>query len=137
MIAFSDACHQVGYDQSAKAPEAKFVWFGYKSGQAQQFDSPEKANLFSSNVERVCINQNEISAFWDAQVELEQKASEIFHQALREKYANLPQSIYRLVYNAAYDRGHHAGYDEIANYMIELIEFAESIIEAHQKLVNG
>jgi hypothetical protein len=49
---------------------------------------------------------------------------------LREQYADLPVAVFNLCYSQAYDRGHSSGYDEVANYMIDIVYFAQKIIEA-------
>jgi hypothetical protein len=41
--------------------------------------------------------------------------------------------VFQIAYNEAYDRGHHAGNDEVARYLSGTTEFARNIIKAISK----
>lgn len=58
------------------------------------------------------------------------RAGEIWDAALRSEYSHLPVKIYNICFETAYERGHSSGYDEVANCMIGVVDFAASIIEA-------
>lgn len=127
---YDDACAQVGYDrQSYNAPAAEYKYFAYKNGESKEFNSMAEAKNFSSNTEKVQTNKEEVQKYHNERRALENKASEIWHNALREEYDYLPDAIYNLCYSKAYEDGHSAGYDEVANEMIDLADMAEKIMK--------
>lgn len=61
--------------------------------------------------------QARISAIWDAE--------------LRAEYSHLNDATFSAIYSQAYDDGHSAGMDEVANYMIGYDDLARKIIAAN------
>jgi hypothetical protein len=121
--------------QEELAPQPEVIpkiskWRAYKDGNFQIFNSSEEAHGFSKLVERYVDNQDEydfskknfdgwwsrVYAKWDAE--------------LRHEFDYLSDKIYAICYNEAYDRGHSAGYDEVASYMINASNFVEEIVHA-------
>jgi len=121
-------------DFSYPSPVDKiYGYYAYKKGKSYgPYTDAKEAKLISSNTECVCVNQNEYDAYMTQFRQVDQEVSKIFHQELREEYSHLNQQTYDLVYNVAYDRGHSAGYDEVANYMIDYADLAEKIIAANK-----
>jgi len=74
----------------------------------------------------VTTNMAECDAWWNSQRELESKACDLWYQELKEEYLSpsFSQELFDLCYSQAYDRGHHAGYDEVASYMADYVDFA-------------
>ena len=134
MITWKQACDRVGYNPVEQCPyKQTVVWYAYKAGQAIKCVDQHSAKMLSPNIERV-IEKNPARDIWFADRRgLEMKASEIFHQALREEYDDLSDEVYGICYDEAYDEGHSSGHDEVANYMISKVSFAQSIIRAVKK----
>ena len=56
----------------------------------------------------------------------------IWKEKLRSEYSHLNDATFNACYSKAYDEGHSAGYGEVRNAMWEVVEFAETIIEANK-----
>jgi DNA repair ATPase RecN len=130
MMKFEDACKLVGHDRRAAPPEPVYTYFAYKDGKAQEFSTLDLAKEFSKNNEKVLVNKEEIDTFWKNMAQRLELAVEEWMESLRVEYSHLSGKQFNICYNEAYDRGHHAGYDEVAMYMSDVVEFAESIIES-------
>lgn len=131
---WSEACNSVGYDLSKiKPPERIYSYFAYKDGEAIPCNTPGEAMSLAKHWDSVIKNKEEISNYWKRQAELENKATEVFYNALQEEYSYIPDAIYSLCYSKAYEDGHSCGYDEVAGYLQDYVEFAESIIKASKE----
>ena len=131
MMKYDDACSQVGYDQyTSNEPKSEYKFFAYKNGEVKEFPSRKEAESYSDNIERVLANKAEVEDYWHERQELANKASEIWHAALRNEYIHLSDAVYSICYGKAYDYGHSSGYDEVAGKMIDIVDMAEQIIAA-------
>lgn len=108
-------------------PAPLYTYFAYKNGESFQFASKTTAEQFSSNIEAVITNTKEIDDFWKNRNELEAKAFDIWYTSLRNEFSDLSDSLFELCYNQAYATGHSYGHDEIANKMIDIVDFALTI----------
>ena len=133
MISWNEACSISGYDPKVSAPASEYIYFAYKNGECQSFTYLDDAKTFSDNTERGVSNKDDIDAFWKKRRTLETKALNVWKNALREEYNHLSRDMFGICYSKAYEDGHHAGYDEVANYMNSSVEFAENIM----KVLNG
>ena len=127
MINYKQACEQVGYDRSVTCPIVSItVWYAYKEGVAKEFTNKIDARSYSPNYEPVTSNKAEVEAWWNARKELEAKACAVWYLALTKEYINdhFNEELFKLCYNVAYDRGHSAGYDEVASHMDSIVDFA-------------
>lgn len=132
MITYKQACEQGGYDRSVKCPiEPITIWYAYKEGEVKEFYTHEEAKKFSKNVESKVINKASISNWWDNRKHLESAATAVWFSALKEEYLSptFSKELFDLCYNEAYDRGHSAGYDEVAGYMDSIVDFAIKVRE--------
>jgi hypothetical protein len=112
-------------------PSAIIKFWGYAKGKViDSFDTRKLAeDAGATSVESYCVNEPEIKA-WDGRYkELISALDEKWRDALREEYSDLPDEVYNLVYNKAYEDGHSYGYDEVANYMIDLADMAVKIMD--------
>lgn len=57
-----------------------------------------------------------------------QKAANNWHSDLRSEYKDLSNNVFDICYDEAYDRGHHAGYDEVVYQMEHIVIFAKKIL---------
>jgi hypothetical protein len=130
MITWKEACAQANYDPQAPAPEVTKRYIGYKQGEVQYFDTEAAAKQFSNliEVDPACTKQRD--EFRAAQKRRENKAMTIWYTALSVEHCEISSAVFDLCYSEAYDRGHYAGYDEVANYMSSVVEFAKKVIEA-------
>jgi hypothetical protein len=134
MITWDEACEKVGYDRKAQCPHQDTVkWFGYKDGEAREFPNQNAAKDFSPLVERVLVKNVDKNAWYENARLLELKASELWHDHLRQEFSDLTDGVYALCYSRAYEDGHSSGYDEVYNEMIGAVEFAKEIMKAVSK----
>lgn len=133
MINFTEACKQAGYDKSKNTendPGLEYFWVAYKNGESKKFATKNEALVCSKNVEKCVTKESALARakYWDNLQTLEQKAYAIWEDALRVEYADLPVKMFYTLFSFAYERGHHAGHDEVANYMIDEYNKAIKII---------
>lgn len=58
-------------------------------------------------------------------------ANKLWYSSLMDEYSYLNHNVFVVCYDEAYDRGHSAGFDEVANCMINVVSFAGKIMKAH------
>ena len=129
MRSFNEICKSINFSHRETCPfvDPAPTYNAYKNGQCTNFADREQANKFSKLIETVFVkNPDREKWFEEARIQ-EGRAIEIFHNDLREEYSDVPDEIYDLCYSKAYDRGHHAGFDEVASYLNETIDFANEI----------
>lgn len=126
---FQKACEIAGYNPKAtiNSPIAKFKYYGYKDGKAIECETLTESKKYHYN-DYVITNKEEIDSFWDARRKLEQKASNIFLDNLRQIYSDIPDDLYNLCFDEASDRGHSSGYDTVAEYLQHYVNFALNAI---------
>lgn len=128
MKSFNEICAEVGYNPNATCPiVSQEVWFAYKNGEVKQFSTREEAVKFSKNVEKSITNLKEINEWKEAKRELRLKTVDVWLTLLKLEYNDLPSKIFDLCYSRARDRS--SGFDEIAFYMQDEVEFVEQVIE--------
>lgn len=130
---YEDACKMVGYDLKAESPDVIEGYYAYKNGVASEHATRNEAKSVSQNIERFVKNKDEIAAFRKKMREFEEKATELFNRALRDEYSHLSDEIFGIAYHEAYNRGHSAGLDEIANCMGDVVELVEKVMKACNK----
>lgn len=126
MKSWKECCEEVGYDPTKyNPPSLKFTYFAYKNGACFEVNTLEEAKGISKFTEKVELNREEVDAYFKNQGELEVKAVNLWYKELMQEYNYLPKPILEKCYNLAYDFGHSAGYDEVASYMYDFVNFAE------------
>lgn len=130
MKSFSEIRVEVGYDPNATCPiDAQVVWYAYKNGEAKQFATQQLAMQYSKNIEKGELNVDVIDAWESSQRELKQKAINAWCDTLMDEYKNeVPVKVFNICYNRAYNHGHSYGYDTVAEYLDEEVDFAKQII---------
>lgn len=130
MNKYNDYKEMVVYPEKV---EKQYVFFGYKNGKAKQFSTSKEAYEFSKNNEKVCINQEEVDAYWKAMRNADAAVESLWLKDLRDEFDWLSEKHFELCYNKAYDRGHSYGMDEVANYMCDIAYFAQQILDTADK----
>lgn len=103
-------------------PQEIVKYHTYKNGTVKTFDTKEEALNFSSNIERIVINKDEISQYIQTVSKITSKANEISYQSMREEFSYLNDEQFNKIYNKAYDRKHAYGIDEVYEEMCYLLE---------------
>jgi hypothetical protein len=130
MITFIEASKQVGLLDLGPRPETKIVYFAYKNGEAVEFETADAARKFSKLFESVAKNRDEIEEYNQRLQEKEQEAVDLWFKGLRAEYSDLSDALFNMAYGEAYERGHSSGYDEVANCMIDIVDFIEKVKRA-------
>ena len=122
---FKEACDQVGYNLDySKAPERVYRYFAYKDGKTFECSSKEEAQKISHLIEYILVNKDEIDHYSQKRNALFSMAVQLWKDNLREEYSDIPENVYGLCYERAYDRSHAYGYDEVASTLEDEIEGA-------------
>ena len=133
MRTYKEIEKDLGYDFSVECPiELEWTYFAYKGGEVFSFSNAIDARKVSSNVERVKSKDSEIrhSAWWKIRQAEVIHVTSTWEKELRRQYLELSDEVYYICHGKAYDRGHHAGYDEVASYLDEYVDFAKEIMGA-------
>lgn len=126
---FNEACAQVGYNPDySNAPERIYKYFAYKDGKTFECSSKEEASKISPLIEQVLANKDEIDHYAKKRNALFSMAVQLWKDNLREEYSDIPDNVYNLCYEKAYDRSHAYGYDEVASTLEDTIAFACKIL---------
>lgn len=131
---FSNYMEEAGVPRYDSKPAHKYVWHAYKNGglvytsEVSREDAEEQGK--TKIVEKVLQNEEEINAWNKLYEETSDRAADLWYADLREEYSGMNDAVFNLCYDQACDRGHSAGRDEVANYMIDVVCFAEKIIAA-------
>jgi hypothetical protein len=121
---------EVGLDE-IPYPEKEFEYFAYQGGKVLGiFKTMRDAQSVSMIVEKVWVNEEEYNQALAKRNELESKALTAWNADLRKEHSEVSDRVFNLCYTEAYDRGHSAGLDEVANCMYWSVDFAKSIINA-------
>ena len=80
--------------------------------------------------EAVCINELEVERAKYSREAIQRRAFHLWYDALRAEFSEVNEAVFDICYDQAYDRYHHASYDEVANGMHDIVYFAKQIIEA-------
>lgn len=117
-------------------PDKEYVWFAYKDGECKQFTSRTDALTFSNNVERSEVNKEEYEQKKKLYYEDQEKVVNFWISEMKKEF-DVSDKIFDICYAEAYDRGHSYGYDEVYNYMIDVVAFAEKIGSVYEnELIN-
>ena len=101
-------------------------------GTTKDFAKHEDAKKVSKLIQAVVTNEAEYIEYWENSRILENKTFALWYDGLRKDYDHLNDGLFGACYNKAYEDGHSSGYDEVANEMISVVDFAETIIMLYQ-----
>ena len=135
---FSQYLEEAGNDPTLVVPELVPEYFAYKEGKVfGPFSKQTEALTFSKNVDKV-YTETSVKArdeYWLKQDKIQAAAQDAWYADLKEEFAWrswLTPVVFSVIYNQAYEKSHHAGYDEVASTFEELVDFAAAIIEAYE-----
>lgn len=117
VMSYSDCEKEVG--ERPQILLNKFEWFGYKNGEVKIFDTEKEAKEWAYTVERFVSNKDEVIQNRKDLADYDTKVHAIWWNSVRSCYSHLPDKVFDILYDEAYDRGHSAGYDEVASYLID------------------
>lgn len=123
----------LGYDLKIyNPPEIAYKYFAYKDGVSHKCDTESEAKKISKNIEKVNIPESKkaYEDYWIERKKQDNIVYEFWYRELREEYSHASDKVFELCYNKAYDIGHNSGYDEVANSMSGIVDFAHDIIDA-------
>lgn len=125
-IRFEDYTGKLRTHEAIEPPTVEYVWYAYKNGVAREAGSRREAEAISTNIEKVVTEESQAAfdSYWSELRALECDAVEAWRDALRHAYANIPDRVYDRLMSEAWERGHSAGYDEIANHLDVLVDLA-------------
>lgn len=119
------------YEQFGEKPKNIIKYFGYRDGKCLgTFHSETEARTNGAiAVEKCFENYDDILKWQNDWNKALGELNDKWHAWLRKEYGHLNDGVYGIVYTMAYERGHSAGYDEVASYMSDFSDFAEKIIK--------
>lgn len=136
MIKFSEAQQQAKQELNwvdSPEPYRIYKWVAYKNGAVvgeSKVSHNDAISKYGTNlVERIWVNEAEWSDFRKKANALEQRAVDIWYDALRREYGWMKQTLFNICYDEAYDRGHAWGYDEVATHMDNIVDFVSRVLE--------
>ena len=133
MIPFRELSEQMGFgdvmDRSDR-PAPQTVYYTYAKGVVTEHATREQALLASNTIERFVVNQDEIDEYNEMKATQYAAVDDEWMRLLREEYVELPQEVFDICYQEAYERGHSHGHDEVANVMISVIDFTRRLLQA-------
>lgn len=134
MITWKEACDHVGFDESALGPMVRHKYFAYRGGIAKEFSNATEAYTFSQMVETVQIplSVEESKEWLDKTQQLELAAVNVWISALELEYPQLTKEVFKLCYEQSYQEAYTYGYDEIANNLKGIADFAERLLKLAQ-----
>ena len=108
------------------------TYFAYKGGESKRFDTYDEAKQFSNNIESNVDEQaykaaraeyNRISSEAEAKV-IQAMKNEIGGYGDNER----DKKLFDLVYGKAYEDGHHSGFNEIYNYLLDYDDLIQRVL---------
>lgn len=108
------------------------TYFAYKGGESKKFDNYEEAKKFSNNIESNVDEQaykaaraeyNRISSEAEAKV-IQAMKNEIGGYGDNER----DKKLFDLAYGKAYEDGHHSGFNEIYNYLLDYDDLIQRVL---------
>lgn len=81
-------------------PDKKYIWYGYKQGKVKEFTNKKDAEAYSSNNERVWINDNEISRYREHLRLVNAEAQKLWYITLYDTAMSIipSEELFKLVY---------------------------------------
>lgn len=127
---YRDLLDEAGVQYPSKSDYT--TYFAYKGGESKRFDTYEEAKQFSNNVEsNVDKNVYEVARKAYNQVSSEAEAKVI--QAMKNEIGGYgdnerDKKLFDLAYGKAYEDGHHSGFNEIYNYLLDYDDLIQRVL---------
>ena len=142
MITYKECLEAVGYNEIGAQPEPIVEYLAYKNGEVRRCSNEKEARSFSSLVERITTNKDEIDTYLATLRSCQSKASDIFEKAIKSYLVktymapNMSTDLWNLCWSAAYDRSHSDGYDNVAQSAQHYVDFADKVIKISERDVK-
>ena len=121
-----------GYTRSYNPPPLEYKYYAYINGKAHTCASEETARTISKNIEKVFTQKSKEAR--DNYHALQNKQTEhvqaVWEAELQQEFDHLNKEIFDVCYEEAYDRYHSSGFDEVADGMSGIVDFAQRIMKA-------
>lgn len=130
MKTYEECCVEVGLNVTKiEPPVQQKNWFAYVDGKSIKCESLAEAKKYKLH-EMVLdqVSRQAIITFWDDRRVLEEKALEIFRDAIRTEHPEMSTALFDLCYTAAQERSRSADYDEIPDHFKYFVDFAKAAI---------
>lgn len=127
---YQDLLDEAGVKYPSKSDYT--TYFAYKGGESKRFDTYDEAKQFSNNIESNVDEQaykaaraeyNRISSEAEAKV-IQAMKNEIGGYGDNER----DKKLFDLAYGKAYEDGHHSGFNEIYNYLLDYDDLIQRVL---------
>ena len=127
---YRDLIDEAGVEYPSKSDYT--TYFAYKGGESKRFDTYDEAKQFSNNIESNVDEQaykaaraeyNRISSEAEAKV-IQAMKNEIGGYGDNER----DKKLFDLAYGKAYEDGHHSGFNEIYNYLLDYDDLIQRVL---------
>ena len=127
-MSYNECRRLVGLDHSQRMPEIEYRWVGYTGGKIFECKNMTEASQYTLN-DRLATPESvkRREDFLNSNIEKEKLATEMFQKSLRADYIYLPEKLYQFCYAVAYKRKQSEGLDEVAEYLGDVIAFAQKV----------
>lgn len=108
------------------------TYFAYKNGESKKFDTYEEAKKFSNNIESN-VDKNAYEAARKAYNQVSSEAEAKVIQAMKNEIGGYgdnerDKKLFDLAYGKAYEDGHHSGFNEIYNYLLDYDDLIQRVL---------
>lgn len=127
-MSYSECTKKVGLNRNQPMPEIEYRWVGYAAGKIIECKSMTEAKQYTLN-DRLSTPESikRREDFLNSNIEKEKKAINLFNESIRKDYSHIPDTLYDVCYAEAYRRGHASGLDSVAEYLEDVVSFAEKV----------
>lgn len=101
-----------------------------KNGEVKTFDSYSEAKQFSSLIEEVFVNRDEYAKQLEQYYAQDALRHAAFKAACREHFKEVNDEVFELCWDYSSTEHHSHGYDEVANGLYDIVDFAERVVSA-------
>lgn len=108
------------------------TYFAYKNGESKKFETYEEAKKFSNNIESN-VDKNAYEAARKAYNQVSSEAEAKVIQAMKNEIGGYgdnerDKKLFDLAYGKAYEDGHHSGFNEIYNYLLDYDDLIQRVL---------
>jgi hypothetical protein len=135
---YIESCDAVGYSRDPRveleAPKLEYEYFGYENGTAIKCGTIKEYDSFKLK-EKIptATSKKAVEEFNDKRNKLRLASVEHFETKCREYFSELSPAQFDLCWSKAWEDGHSAGYDEVASYLEEYVEFCQEFTSCDGK----
>lgn len=116
------------YLVTTEYPIRIFKYYALKNGEVREFDNRSEAEQFSPLIEVKVINKDAADAQLDEYRKQHTAKAVAFKNACREYFTEVNDLVFELCWGFSEQEHHSGGYDEVANGLYDIVEFAERVV---------